>query len=581
MAPLPSKYRLAPVPLDDSPLTNGVSPVVRQLLHTRGIVAPGEVETFFAPQYETLNDPFLMTDMEKAVTRILDALAFGERIVVFSDYDCDGIPGGVLLHDFFAAVGCTNFENYIPHRHSEGYGLNDVAIDTLADRGARVVITVDCGITDVVPAARAKERGIDLIITDHHEVGLALPDAYAILNPKRDDAYPFKGLCGTGVAFKLVQGLLARGRETGQLDLKVGLEKWWLDVVGIATVADRVPLIDENRTLVHFGLKVLQKTRRPGLQHLFRATRTAERYVSEDDIGFTLAPRINAASRMDTPEDAFHLLATPDEAIAGTHARHLEHLNNERKGVVAAMVKEVKKRLAQSASMSPVLVMGNPEWRPALVGLVANTLCETFARPVFLWGRDGRDVIKGSCRSDGATSVVSLMHEVRDVFIEYGGHHASGGFSVQQHAIHTFDTRLNDAYAAIRETDSITATPREIVVDAVLSLDDITDSFMRDLMRLAPFGEGNPKPLFAFSRVTPEQVFSFGKGKDHTKVSFKTKHGPLEAIAFFAEPGAFGAPLLSGAPVTLIAHAEQSFFMNRLQTRLRIVDVLPPDCNLC
>ena len=574
------RYRLAvPVSRDVAQALSGYTPLVQQLLHTRGVMTVDKADTFFSPQYETLHDPFLMTDMEKAVTRILDALFERERVVVFSDYDCDGIPGGVLLHDFLTAIGCTNFENYIPHRHVEGYGLNIAAIDTLAERGAKVIITVDCGITDVAPVARAKEHGIDLIITDHHEVGLALPDAYAILNPKRDDAYPFKGLCGTGVAWKLVQALLARGRARGQFSLADGQEKWWLDVVGLATIADRVPLTGENRTLAHFGLKVLQKTRRPGLQHIFRATRLTERYLTEDDVGFTLGPRINAASRMDTPEDAFHMLATRDEATAGAHARHLEQLNNERKGVVAAMVKEVKKRIAQSTNMSPVIVMGNPEWRPALVGLVANTLAENFNRPVFLWGRDGRDVIKGSCRAGGAMSVVSLMHEVRDVFIEYGGHHASGGFSVQRDAIHTFDVRLNDAYAAIRETAAQSA--REIVVDAVLSLDELTETFMRDLIQLAPFGEGNDKPLFAFPRVVPTQVFSFGKGRDHTKVSFKTKNGPLEAIAFFTPPDGFAAPLKSGAAVTLIAHAEQSFFMNRLTTRLRIVDVLPPDHVLC
>lgn len=580
MAPVPPRYRLAPlVPDDATSSLDGFSPLVRQLLRTRGVTTAEEAETFFAPQYETLYDPFLMTDMEKAVVRILNALASGERIVIFSDYDCDGIPGGVLLHDFLVAIGCANFENYIPHRHTDGYGLGVAAIDALAERGACIVITVDCGITDVEPAARAKERGIDLIITDHHEVGLALPDAYAILNPKRDDAYPFKGLCGTGVAWKLVEALLLRGRETGQFDLKSGAEKWWLDVVGLATIADRVPLVGENRTIAHFGLKVLRKSRRPGLQHLFRGTRLVQRYLTEDDIGFMIAPRINAASRMDTPEDAFQMLATRDEEAAGTHVRHLETLNNERKGVVAAMVKDIKKRIAQTTELAPVIVMGNPEWRPALVGLVANTVVETCNRPVFLWGRDGRDVIKGSCRSDGTMSVVSLMHEVRDVFIEYGGHHASGGFSVQQKAIHTLDARINGAYAILQEA-VVPLTP-EVVVDAVLSLDDITGQFMRDLARLAPFGEGNQKPIFAFRHVTPEKVFSFGKGQDHTKVSFRTRHGALEAIAFFAQPDAFSTPLQAGAPITLIAHAEQSFFMNRLVTRLRIVDVLPPDHNLC
>lgn len=574
MAPLPPTYRLAsPVPEDVAKELEAYSPLLRQLLYARGVTTRADAETFFAPQYEALHDPFLMTDMERAVERILGAIASDEHIVIYSDYDCDGIPGGVLLHDFFSGIGYKHFENYIPHRHAEGYGLNNAAIDLLADKGAHVIITVDCGITDVEQAARAKERGIDLIITDHHEVGLELPDAYAVLNPKRDDAYPFKGLCGTGVAWKLVQALLSRGAGSA---LAPGAEKWWLDVVGIATVADRMPLVGENRVLAHYGLKVLQKTRRPGLVHLYRASRLRRDALTEDDIGFTIAPRINAASRMDNPEDAFHMLATRDEGEGGARARHLERLNNERKGVVAAMVKDVKRRLSQMTELSPVIVMGNPEWRPALVGLVANTVCETWDRPVFLWGRDGRDVIKGSCRSDGAVSVVSLMHEVRDVFIEYGGHHGSGGFSVHQHAIHTFDARLNDAFHTMHDTNGRSAP--QYIVDASLSLEDITGHFVRDIMRLAPFGEANQKPLFAFPAVVPEKVALFGKGNEHTKVSFKTKRGALEAISFFTAPDQFRVPLAAGAPVTLLAHVEEIFFMNRRQTRLRIVDVLSSDC---
>lgn len=580
MAIFSAPYRLAsPVPDDVASKLSGFSPLAQQLLYARGVMTQAQADILWSPEYDTLHDPFLMTDMEKAVTRILRALADNERIVVFSDYDCDGIPGGVLLHDFLVAIGCANFENYIPHRHVEGYGLNISALDALKERSATVIITVDCGITDVAPAARAREHGIDLIITDHHEVGLELPDAYAILNPRRDDAYPFRGLCGTGVAWKLVQALIVRGTETGQLHFKTGAEKWFLDVVGIATIADRVPLVGENRTLAHFGLKVLRKSRRPGLQHLFRAMKLTQRYLTEDDVGFMIGPRINAASRMDTPEDAFHLLATTDDVIAGARARRLEALNNERKGVVAAMVKEAKKRITHGTTVAPVIVMGNPEWRPALVGLVANTLAETCNRPVFLWGRDGRDVIKGSCRSDGTMSVVSLMHEARDVFIEYGGHHASGGFSVQQNAIHTFDTRINSAYATIR--DSVLAASPETIVDAVLSLDDISETFMRDVAALAPYGEGNAKPLFAFPQVTPVRVLSFGKGRDHTKIEFKTKRGILEAIAFFAQPDGFSVPLQVGVPITLIAHAEQSFFMNQLVTRLRIVNVLPSEYVLC
>lgn len=570
-----TRYRFAdPIPDEVARTLGELSPLARQLLFARGVTSPEEVSRFLAPQYETLHDPFLMTDMERAVERILTAMAQNEHIAIYSDYDCDGIPGGVLLHDFFVGIGYANVENYIPHRHHEGYGLNVDALSTLRERGTDLVITVDCGIADLAPAAHARELGMDLIVTDHHELAETLPDAYAVLNPKRDDAYPFPGLCGTGVAWKLVEALLTRGRASGQIVLPEGQEKWWLDVVGLATVADMVPLSGENRVLAHYGLAVLRKTRRPGLQHLFRSMRLDARTLTEDDIGFMIGPRINAASRMDTPEDAFHMLASKDEGVAGAHARHLEKLNNERKGVVAAMVKDIKKRTSAMSEMAPVLVMGNPEWRPALVGLAANTLAESFARPVFLWGRDGREVIKGSCRSDGVTSVVALMRAAGDAFLEFGGHHASGGFSVHHDHIHTLEGRLNAAYEAVRAEE---VPPSEVTIDATLTLQDVTDALVRDLIALAPYGEGNPKPLFAFRDVTPDRVEQFGKGKDHARVQF----GSLEAIAFFADPESFAEPLVAGKPVTLVAHVERSYFMNRPRTRLRIVDVLPAGADVC
>ena len=562
-----TRYRIAdPVPEDVQKNLHAYDPLLQRLLYRRGIREADAASQFLAPDYDQhLNDPFLMTDMDRAVDRVLQAIQNGEHIIIYSDYDCDGIPGGVLLHDFFTAIGHTAFENYIPHRHEEGYGFNEAAVDTFTDR-AKLIITVDCGITDTAATANAKAAGIDVIITDHHEVPPEMPAAYAILNPKRDDAYPFPELCGSGVAFKLVQGLIARGN----FSLKEGWEKWWLDVVGLATIADMVPLVGENRVLAYYGLQVLHKSRRPGLQHLLKSMRVNQRFITEDDIGFMIGPRINAASRMDDPEDAFRMLATTDEAAAGTHARRLEKLNNERKGVVAAMVKDIRKRIANIATMQSVVVMGSPNWRPALVGLAANSLVEEYKRPVFLWGRDGKNVIKGSCRSDGSISVVELMHAAKETFIEYGGHHFSGGFAVQQEHIHQFEARINDAYQKLERS----AVEEESIIDNELSLADVTRSTYRLVRQLAPFGEGNPKPLFRFKSVTPESVSQFGKGKDHTRATFAAKHGSIEAIGFFKTPDQFSTPLEEGVSVDLIAHIEESFFMNRPQIRLRIVDVV-------
>ena len=566
-------YRLAdPVHTSASEALCLYDLLTKQLLFSRGIVTKESAERFLNPQYDTdLHDPFLFTDMEKAVLRVLSAMASNEHIVIYTDYDCDGIPGGVILHDFFTAIGYTNFENYIPHRHHEGYGFNVSTVPRFVTSGTKLLITVDCGITDHAATRVAQESGIDVIITDHHEPSDTLPPAYAIVNPKRDDAYPFKGLCGSGVAFKLAQAILIRGREQGTITLKEGMEKWWLDMVGLATIADMVPLVDENRVLATYGLSVLRKSPRPGLAHLLRKAGSNQRFLTEDDIGFTIAPRINAASRMDDPEDAFHMLRSKDEAIAGSKAMHLEKLNNERKGVVASMVKEAKHRMETWTEIPSVIVLGNPEWRPSLVGLVANTLAETYGRPAFLWGRDGNGIIKGSCRSDGVVSTLRLMEGTPESFIHFGGHHFSGGFAV----LDTMMPVLQDALVRVREElgDSLLT---EVVtsIDAELTLHEVTHALIRILRTLAPYGEGNPKPLFRFHAVTPESVQIFGKAKDHTKMRFMSGIGPIDAIAFFRTPDQFGTVPEAGKPVTLVAHVEESYFMGKKEVRLRIVDII-------
>lgn len=561
-------YRLADtVPADIAAQYSDLHPVTVQLLYNRGITEPDDVRVFLSPDYISgRHDPFLLNDMERAVQRVLAAVASGERIVVYSDYDCDGIPGAVILHDLFAAIGYGNVEHYIPHRHYEGFGLSRQAVEKIAAAGPALVITVDCGTADAEAVDAAVALGLDVIVTDHHEPNGVAVNACAVVNPKIGDTYPFKELCGAGVAFKLAEAVIARGN----FSIPAGTEKWWLDMVGIATVGDMVPLVHENRVLAHYGLTVLRKSRRPGLQQLLRRARADQRYLTEDDIGFTIAPRINAASRMDTPEDAFHMLASRDEGEAGARVAHLERLNNERKGLVASMTKELKKRIADMATVPEVLVMGSPEWRPALAGLAANSLAESYRRPAFVWGRDGNGMFKGSCRSEGSTSVVTLMNAVADLFAEHGGHHMSGGFTVKNEHIHAFPSALNRAY---RDLGAAAAVDEEVIVDATMTLDAVTSAFTDALATLAPYGVGNPKPLFMFPDVVPAGVETFGKSKEHLKLSFDTKNGPLEAIAFFTSPDAFSRTPVVGQPLCLYAHVERSFFMGRRATRLRIVDI--------
>lgn len=542
----------------------GFSSLVNRLLSNRNI---HDVASFLEPKYdEHLHDPFLLHDMQIAIDRIKKAFQNAEKIAIYSDYDCDGIPGAVVLHDCFKALGYENFVNYIPHRHYEGFGLNTAAIDSLVNDGVTLIITIDCGTSDVEAIAHANEKGVAVIVTDHHEPPAVLPEAAAIVNPKLG-TYPFTELCGAAVVFKLAQALLASCSHT----VPVGKEKWWLDMVGIATIADMVPLIGENRVLARYGLQVLRKSRRPGLQKLLQKNRVDQRFLTEEDIGFTIGPRINAASRMDTPEDAFHMLACDDVAEAVGRVEHLEKLNRDRKTMVGLMTKDLHKRLQHLEEIPSVLVLGSPEWRPSLVGLAANKLAEEYKRPVFLWGTDGNGAFKGSCRSGGGISVVKLMEEVSDVFLEHGGHHFSGGFSVKQEHIFTMSDRLNQAFAVLGGEASI---EEERIVDELLHLEDVTTSLIEELDLLAPYGTGNRKPLFAFRDVVPRKVEVFGKAAEHLKLTLETDVGTLEAIAFFSAPEDFvKVPEVSTA-CTLIAHVEKSYFMGRLQIRLRIVDII-------
>lgn len=552
-------------------------PVLQQLLFRRGITSASAALGFLKPNYADTHDAMLMPGMEVATKRILKAIKKQEMIGIFSDYDCDGIPGAVIMHDFFRAIGYPNFTVYIPHRHYEGFGFSERAVEKLNEENATLIITIDCGTTNHEAVRKAAEVGIDVIITDHHEPRLQasgdfdLPAAVAVVNPRAGDTYPFPHICGAAVVYKLVEALIAQGKTAELFTLATGWEKWWLDMVGIATIADMVPLTGENRILAHYGLTVLRKSRRPGLQQLLRKQRVDQRYLSEDDIGFTIGPRINAASRMDTPEDAFHLLATTDEGDAGTRVNHLEKLNNERRGQVASMTKEIHKRLKNQIEIPSVLVMGNPEWRPALVGLAANKLAEEHSRPVFLWGRDGNGSFKGSCRSGGQVSVVRLMEGMADHFTEHGGHHQSGGFTVNPDAIHTFSEAINAVFAALGDTVFINEVPE---ADMTLAIDDIDRAVLSAQQLMAPFGMSNAKPLYEVTGIVPTRVEVFGKTKEHTKLTFETKGIVREAIAFFRLPETFHSMPTIGTPLTMLAHVEESFFMGRRQTRLRIVDIV-------
>jgi single-stranded-DNA-specific exonuclease len=519
---------------------------------------------FLYPKYE-LADPFLFSNMDRAVARIKQALDAGEQIGIFADYDCDGIPGAVVLVDLFKALKASERVHvYIPDRHDEGYGVNAQGIDALQEKGVTLIITVDVGITALAEVANAQSRGIDVIVTDHHHMLPELPAAYAVIHPELGE-YPEKCLCGAGVAFMLVRAFLqTHGTEYG---VKEGWEKWLLDLVGFATLSDMVSLTGENRVLAAYGLTVMRKTRRAGLRTLLAVNNISLDRITEQDLTFTVAPRLNAASRMDTPMLAFSLLATDDPRAAAVIVQKLEAINGDRKLLVARIVKEAHAQLDRR-ELSPIVVIGNLDWRPAVLGLVANKLQETYGRSFFVWGGNGGDVLKGSCRMVSDHHAVRIFQSLPDgVVVNAGGHQAAGGFSVSKEKIHFLEQALNDALSsmdAMSEIQSSDAAP------LVLSAASATSRHYQVIRRFAPFGVGNPEPEFLFESMEVVSIKKFGKAKEHLECVVRDVTGEITAFTFFAT-SALEAKVASGATISFTATLEPGW---RSGMRLRIKQVL-------
>ncbi|HRH26275.1 MAG TPA: single-stranded-DNA-specific exonuclease RecJ [Candidatus Paceibacterota bacterium] len=546
------------------------------LLTKRNIISEDDKEQFLYPDFDKhTHDPFLMPGMQKAVDRIGQAIKGDEHIVVYSDYDADGIPGGVVLHDFFKKIGYTNFSNYIPHRHDEGFGLNSDAIKQFAEKGARLIITIDCGITDVDEVREANENGMDVIVTDHHLPHDVLPDAHAIVNPKlKGSQYPFKELCGAGVIYKVVDGIIkSRSIESVNNSLKPGHEKWLLDMVGIATLSDMVPLTGENRVFATYGLKVLRKTGRPGLLKLFSKLRMQQSTLTEDDIAFMITPKINAASRMAHPMDAFNMLASDDPTVAGVAAEYLLKINDQRKIIGAQLTREITKREEEFIN-DPIVVIGNPDWKPGVLGLMANALSEKVGKSVFLWGKEDSPHYKGSVRATRNENIVEIMNIAHEedpfLFDAFGGHAASGGFSVTHEKIHGLKDALIKAYTKYQSQKVKDATMSGVVevCDCELELHDVSNDLVRMLSQLSPYGMDNPKPVFRISSAKVVGVKKFGKAKEHIELRIQNNEVVLKCIEFYPKDVVFDS-LGVGDTVEMLGFIEESFFGGR-EIRMRM-----------
>ena len=539
---------------------------VKSLLYHRGIRTRAEAEKFLNPTYGgEADNPLLILNMEKAVSRIIRAIKENERIIVFGDYDADGVCSSVVFHDFFKKIEFENFHVHIPDRYLEGYGLSEKAVEEFSKQGAKLIITLDCGITNVKEVERAIELGMETIIIDHHIVPENPPKAYAIVDLKQNgETYPTKFLSGAGIAFKTICAIV----KIGKFNITPGWEKWLLDVVAIATVADMVPLTGENRTLVYYGLKVLKKTQRPGLLSFYKRLKLSSSNITEDDLSFVICPRINVAGRMDHATVGFNLLTTQSEQEAIWIGERLDIMTSDRKESVNGIMKKVDEEFGDSKP--EVIMMGDVSWSPGVLGLTANKVLEKYNCPVFLWGKGG-DSIKGSCRSNGAINLVDFMKKLQAGLLDdLGGHALSAGFSTAESKIEKLKEEIMKLYAVFpkQEINGITNIDQEILID------DVGGALFSMIEKFQPFGVDNPKPVFSFQNVNIYAVKKFGNDGIHLQLDFKKSDGKVvSAIGFFVANAENMIGLKVGQTIDLTAVIEKSHFRGRPEIRLRIVDI--------
>lgn len=506
-----------------------LSPLVAQVLYNRGVATSDAIESFLQGTY-ALDNPFKMQDVNTAVTLIRQAITRGHPIAIYGDYDVDGVTASAILAQTLQALGA-QVKVYIPNRFDEGYGLNIEAITDLAAEGVRVLITVDCGIRSLDEVALARQLGMTVIVTDHHHVGQALPQANAVINPRRDDCqYPFKDLAGVGVAFKLVQALL---RANSQLPLPTTraelVEDDLLDLVALGTVADMVPLLGENHMLVLKGLRGINAARRPGLSALMETCGVMPGKVTTRTIGFVLAPRLNAAGRISEAMTALNLLMSPDMTAALPLAQELNNLNLERRSMTLEVQERARDQVMNQGEIPPLLFAASTDFQHGVVGLAASRLLDEFYRPAVVVSIE--DVwSKGSARSIPEFHITEALDSVADLLERHGGHSAAAGFTVATGALPELQSRL---VALAREQLAGQALLPTLQVDVEVPLDSLSWDVYHALRQLEPFGYGNPDPVLVSRSVTVFDLRAVGSGGRHLKLRLADGKGVIwDAIAF-------------------------------------------------
>ena len=536
----------------------GIPSLLACVLSARGVTEPEQAWKLLTPGEEPLLDPMLLKDMDRAVLRVGRALKTGELMAVYGDYDVDGITSTCLLTDCLTRLG-GRVRSYIPDRLEEGYGLNEEAVLHLAQQGVTLIITVDCGITAAREVEFARELGIDVVITDHHECKQAIPEAAAVVDPHRPDCpYPFKGLAGVGVALKLA--MAAAGPDRAGLVFRE-----YADLAAVGTVADVMPMTGENRTIVQTGLAALAHPRRVGLAQLMEEAGLGDKPVTSVSIGYTLAPRINAAGRMGQADLAAELLLTRDPGRAAALAQELCALNRERQTIECEIFQECVQRL-ERRPQSGIILLADEHWHQGVVGIVASRLTEKYSCPAFMVCLD-QGIGKGSCRSWGGVNLFHLLTQCQDLLEGFGGHAMAAGFTVREENIPALERRLRQLVLEERAGEEL---PSLLEIDAAVLPQELTVEAVEALDALEPCGAGNPRPVLVLTGAHVISAAQVGRGR-HLELRLEGRGVPLDAIFFSVDGSELG--LTPGCRVDVAFYPQINDFRGVRSVQLQVVDL--------
>lgn len=551
-----------------------IDPVILQLLANRGIKTQEQIDEYLYPDYsQDIHDPYLFLDMEKAVERVFRALEKKEKITVHGDYDADGVCAALVVVSALSAMGA-DVQVYLPHRELEGYGLNMQTVEELGKNGVNLIITTDCGISNRLEIKRAAELGIDVIITDHHAEPPNLPeDAFAIIDPHlAREKYPFRDLAGAGVAFKLVQAIL-RSPKFKTSDFKIdpeGFEKWLLDLVAIATITDIMPLLGENRTLVKYGLLVLNKTQRIGLKKLIESLGlNKNKDLDAKNVAFQIGPRLNAAGRIDHANQAYELLKTDDVSDVDNLVGALNKTNEGRQGLSERVMAEARAQIGEDVGEEKVLFAKGEGWPVGIVGLVAGKIAENFWRPTFIMTeRDG--VIMGSGRSIPEFDMMEGLHETKELLSHYGGHAGACGFTLKNKKdLKKFEKILKKF--AKKKLSGMELVPN-LNIDAEVRLEKINWELFELLEKFAPFGKANERPRYLGREFTVESFESVGTNGNHLRINLSQGNGVRKKFIGFCL-GEWCQKLKVGNKIDVVFEVDVNEWNGNRELQMKIIDL--------